>query len=294
MSGKKVLVIGGNSFIARVFMKDRKETLNLRPVARNTTGFSNEILVDDYGNIPDQAFQWAETVINFAAIVHEPKIKDEDIYREINYKLPLSLAKASKNAGCRHFIQISTIAVYGGAQKIDKDTKTQPITPYGIYKLKADLELAELSSNKFSVSCIRPSMVYGGGDAPGNLKSLIRLVKTGLPLPFAGIENKRQFLNVHNLAEALQLIIDKRIEDTILIADEEAISLSQLVKTIANEAGLKDRSFKLSFFWRLVKTLKPSIYKKLAGSLEIANTYSFSELGVTKSHSVKDGIREMV
>ena len=291
---KNILIIGGNSYLAQHFIAAYKNTFHLKSVSRKKTNFENEFIVSNLFDVPESLFHNIDVVINFAAIVHQPQIKDASIYELINYQLPLFLAKMALKNACSHFIQLSTIAVYGNTSIITKETPCLPNNDYGVYKLKADQELGELANDQFTVTSIRPSMVYGGYNAPGNMNSLIRLVGKNIPLPFKGIHNKRQFLNVHHLTQAINGIILQKLSGIIVIADEEVISTEELVEIISKAQNHKNKSFKFNLFWKIIKTFIPEIAHKLIDDLVIQNTYYFEELGIGTSYSVEDGIKEMI
>lgn len=294
MRKKNILVVGGKSYIAQEFIKKNHTYFNIHPVSRNKLNFNNAINIDDYFKLSESNFKNIDVVINFTAIVHQPKLKDEILYDLINYQLPVFLANMAQKSGCSQFIQISTIAVYGDVEFIDKKTICRPVNHYGKYKLKADYALRSMSNKQFSVVCLRPSMVYGSKSAPGNMNQLIRVVKTKLPLPFNGIDNQRQFLNINNLTQAIRGIIVKGLDGIIVLADEEGISLTSLTQIISEELGLKNRSFKSVLFWKLLRIFKPVIINKLTNNLIIENSHSFKELGVEYPVSVQQGISEMV
>ena len=47
---------------------------------------------------------------------------------------------------------------------------------------------------------LRPPLVYGPG-VKANFRALLRLVASGLPLPFAGIDNRRSLIFLDNLVD---------------------------------------------------------------------------------------------
>lgn len=291
---KNVLIIGGDSYIAQKFISANHSFFKLYCVSRKKTKFENELVIDNLFDLPESIFENIDVVINFAAIVHQPKIKDKNIYELVNYQLPLFLAKMALKHNCSHFIQISTIAVYGKTQIINDETACSPDNYYGESKLKADLELSKLTTKDFLVTSIRPSMVYGGHNSPGNMNSLIKLVKTNIPLPFRGINNSRQFLNVNNLTQALKGIILQRMQGIIILADEESISTFGIIDIISKTLNRKNICIRLNLFWRILQIIKPELKRKLTDNLVIKNTYSFEKLGIELPYSIEDGIKEMI
>lgn len=291
---RNILVIGGDSYIAQKFIETNKMYYNIYSISRVKTNNQNEYIIKNLFNLSDSKFMNMDVVINFAAIVHQPKTQDKDIYELINYRLPIFLAKMALSNRCYHYIQLSTIAVYGKAKLINDNTTPFPVNYYGEYKLKADIELSKLSGTNFQVTSLRPSMVYGGKNVPGNINSLIKIIKKNIPLPFKEIYNKRQYLNVNNLTQAIKGIIDQRKQDIIILADEESISTYELIDIVSRTLNKDNNCFKFNLLWKFMRVIKPEITRKLVDDLIIENTYSFNELGIKHPHSIEDGIKEML
>ena len=75
---------------------------------------------------------------------------------------------------------------------------------------------------------IRPPIVYGPG-VKSNFRNLIRLVKTGLPLPFGAIKNKHSFISLTNLVDFIAINVNykatpKAANEIFLISDGEDLS----------------------------------------------------------------------
>ena len=289
----KILIIGSDSFIAQRFIDKYRTIFDFSGVARIKTALKNEILLNDFNEIPESIFSGIDYVINFAAIVHQPQVKDPELYDKINHQLPVSLAEKAKKAEVKQFIQMSTIAVYGDCNQITINSEEKPVNDYGRSKLTADRDLLALHSDNFNVAIIRPPMVYGGGKAPGNMLRLINLAKKRLPLPFKGVDNKRDFINVHNLIQYLKIIIDKNLSGIYLVKDGEPVSTYEILKTIEHHLGKKVAQIAVpAFILKLIKTLRPKEYNKLFGTLTVDSNFPYEELVDRVSFS--EGIREMI
>ncbi|MDP3041577.1 MAG: NAD-dependent epimerase/dehydratase family protein [Candidatus Omnitrophota bacterium] len=57
------------------------------------------------------------------------------------------------------------------------------------------------------VVILRLPLVYGVG-VKANFKNLIKLAGSGLPLPFKGINNRRSFLYIGNLVDAIGVCVE--------------------------------------------------------------------------------------
>ena len=85
-------------------------------------------------------------IINLAALKSvEESIEKPDLYEKVNYSGVQGLLSASESAGVKYFIQSSTAAVYGSSEDgyVDELSPTNPISPYGETKLKAEAALSE-------------------------------------------------------------------------------------------------------------------------------------------------------
>ena len=288
----KILIIGSDSFIAQKFVCYSDINL-LQGISRTKVQTNCDIVIKDFFKIDEYFFEGMDIIINFAAIVHRPDIKDPDIYNEVNHKLTIINAKKAKNAGVKLFIQMSTIAVYGNSQNISINSSYQPQTPYGISKLKADEALLKMQDDHFKVAIIRPPMVYGGGKAPGNMLRLINLANKGIPLPFKGINNKRDFIHVNNLIQYLSIIAEKQLDGIHLISDHQPVSTEYLLNTISKYLDKKVPLIKIpKIGLKLLKKFRPKDYEKLFGSITIETNFPFENL--INRHSVEEGISEMI
>ena len=222
---KSILIIGGDSFIGSNFINSNLKIYNFKIVSRIKTTYSGELVLKDFFKIPDIFFQEIDVLINFAAIVHRKSYTSDKIYKKINYDLPKFLFNKSIKFGIKHFIQMSSIAVYDRSNIIKIGLNEVPSSAYGLYKLQTDNYLLGNSSNKINISCIRSPMVYGK-NAPGNMGLLIKLAKVKIPLPFKNINNKLSFININNLLDFLKIVINKKLDGILIPTDKKFTSLS--------------------------------------------------------------------
>jgi len=293
---RKIMLIGSDSFIAGNFIKACGDDYRIRGASPVSTRLEDELVLDDMFQLSAGDFEGVDSVINFAAIVHRPEISDSRLYERVNHQLPVHLAAAAKEAGAEHFIQMSTVAVYGPVERISRPTPTAPDNLYGESKLRADRALMEMEQNSFRVSIVRPSMVYGGRAAPGNMMKLIKLCDSPLPMPFRGIQNGRQFAYIGLLTEALNSMVSRGAGGVFLVADREPVSTPRLIRIIRSALGRPEKQFRVPGPARLVlEKCRPSLYRKLFGSLIIDVEDTYRELGLAGSeHHMEKGIEEMV
>jgi UDP-glucose 4-epimerase len=225
---KKVLIAGQNSYIGNSF--------------RNwLSSWPNEYNADVIDMVDDKwkngSFYGYDAIFHVAAIVHRKEKADmEQLYHKVNCELPVAIARKAKAEGVKQFIFMSTMSVYGlSIGSIGPSVKENPHSLYGKSKLEAEKELSLLIDEGFTVAIIRPPMVYGGDNCPGNYARLKDLVKW---LPFyPDFPNRRSLLHINNLCELVRLIIDQARGGYFFPQDETYISSCDLVKYISKDTG---------------------------------------------------------
>lgn len=276
-----ILLTGANGFIGSYFTQHYSSQYAI-------IAFS--FLKGDFESI---CLNEIDVVLHLSALVHQPKASQEE-FEQVNVQNTINLALKAKANGVKHFVFMSTIAVYGEDHCVlHKNLTCKPVEFYGMSKLKAEMALQKLQDEYFTVSIIRPPMVYGY-NALGNIKSLVRLIEKIPILPFANIKNQRSFVYVGNLCAMIESIIEAKKSGVFLACDDISLSTTRLIELIALEMGKKIYLVKLPFFAEFLKWFKPSIYKRLYESLEVDNAQTKKVLEFKNSYSVEEGIRFMV
>lgn len=277
----KILVTGSNGYLASSFIEQYKDKYE----------FQKFSLLNQ--KLEDIKIGGTDVVLHCAALVHQKVQHSYEKYHEINVDYPVTLAKLAKRNGVKQFVFISTIAVYGEDESLFENTICKPITPYGKSKLEAEKKLLSLSDDNFIISIIRPPMIYGK-NAPGNIDSLVKLVKKLPIIPLGKIENKRSFISIQNLCYIINEVITQQKVGIFLASDDESLSTSKLIKLISKNLDKKIYLIRIPFFESLLKILKPSFHKRLYGSLEVDNSITKQKLNLSNPYSVEDGIRLMI
>ena len=152
------------------------------------------------------AAPWAgATVFHLAARVHEPR-GDESAFEEDNVEKTAVLGEAAARGGARRIVFLSSIKVNGEetqARPFHPEDPPAPEDAYARSKWRAELALAETSRRMgLATVVVRAPLVVGPG-AAGNLRALLRLAASGMPLPFGAIDNRRTLVDVDDLAALL-------------------------------------------------------------------------------------------
>lgn len=232
-----------------------------------------------------------DCIVHVASIVHQKSKKyDFNDYYHSNVEKTIEIAKLAKEAGIKHFIFLSSMAVYGSSvTRINKDTTPQPDNNYGRTKLIAEEKLLELADECFKVAIVRPPMVYGK-DCPGNYIALSRLARKVRFFP--EIENERSMIYIDNLSIYLWKIIDEEGVGIYHPQNIEYVNTFNLVQEIAKCHGHKITGIKI--LNPLINALRKStnIFKKVFGDLTYDKELSTLEKGNYQLINFIDTIKE--
>jgi len=220
-------------------------------------------------------------------------------FRHVNVKGTVNLARQAASAGVRRFIFISSVKVNGeeSPKPYSESDAPAPQDAYGISKWEAEQALrgVEKETGREGV-VIRPPLVYGPG-VKANFLSLIRAVNRGIPLPIAGIMNKRSLLFLGNLIDAIVTCIDRKeaAGKTYLVSDGEDVSTPELVRRMGDALGRKAWLLPApQGLMRLAGRLlgKTSAVDRLLGSLTVDISRIRSELNWSPPYTMEQGLKE--
>jgi len=180
------------------------------------------------------------SVIHLAGRAHVLSDRQADetdrLYRLVNVEGTRILARQAAESGIKHFIFVSSVGAVADSSEspVSDTTPCRPTTPYGKSKLEAEKALKKVAGEHgMEWTIIRPPLVYGLGN-PGNMERLLKLIRTGIPLPLASVRNRRSFIYVENLVDLIALCLDnpKAFGKTFLPSDGEDLSTAQLIEKI--------------------------------------------------------------
>ncbi len=159
------------------------------------------------------------------------------------------LAHSAAKAGVRRLIHMSSVramseATLPGAPLRESDPP-RPSDPYGRGKLAIERALqAAARETGIEIVILRPPLVYGPG-AKANFRALMRLVASGLPLPLAGIDNRRSLIFIDNLVDLVgRACLHPGAAGRVLLARDAAdLSTPELIRILAAGLGRPARLF---------------------------------------------------
>lgn len=162
-----------------------------------------------------ESFQGYSAVVHVAGIVPKVGGAADDFYK-INTELTKSLGEKAKKEGVRHFVYISSMAVYGRSQHISPkkgmitaQTACEPNSDYGKSKWQAEESLRALEDENFLVTCIRVPSVYGEGKTE-YLDQYKHLNEKFGKIPYAFTRNYKSLIYLGNLCELIHLVLTSK------------------------------------------------------------------------------------
>jgi nucleoside-diphosphate-sugar epimerase len=285
----RILVTGAAGFIGQSLVEHlRRGGRDVLPVTRDMVAQMTDV----------------DALVHLAARAHvvaDTAADPLEEFRRVNVTGTERLADAAVRGGVRRFVFVSSIGVLGndsGGRAFTAADPPQPNEPYAVSKWEAEQRLLErVAGTATEAVIVRPPLVYGPG-VKGNFLRLLRLVNSGLPLPFAGLEARRSFVGLQNLCGLLEACIDHPAATgrVLLAADGEDVTLPELLDAIARGLGRPARLFKVP--WPLVESLAAMAGRRddlarLVGSLRVDASETRQVLGWQPHVRFDAGIRAM-
>jgi dTDP-6-deoxy-L-talose 4-dehydrogenase (NAD+) len=242
-----VLLTGGTGFIGqhvRSILARRNVSVRLisrtHPVSINP----NEVLIiNEIGQISENELQECEVLLHLAWGFLDD-FKSEDHLVKVLPEQISFLGKVLKS-GIKHIVAAGTCLEYGPRSgKLTEDLLPDPTIPYGM--AKNDLRSWMFGQLPIGVSLTwcRIFYPYGPGQSSSSLySSVIRACESGAPLHMSHGKQRRDFLQVEQLAEILvELSVSKRFNGIVNVGSGVPHSVDELVEKIARSARLPLKS----------------------------------------------------
>ncbi len=174
-----------------------------------------------------------DIVVHLANRAHRTAI---DRSAAVEAEAAAALARQAAAAGVRRLVHMSSVRAMGEATPPGVPFRAgdapRPQDRYGRGKLATERALlAATQGSGLDLVLLRPPLVYGPG-VRANFRALIRLAGSGLPLPFAGIDNRRSLIFIDNLVglTALACIHPAAAGRVLLARDAADLSTPQLLR----------------------------------------------------------------
>jgi nucleoside-diphosphate-sugar epimerase len=122
------------------------------------------VIVKDIRDVEVADLEGVDAVIHLAGLSNDP-LGDyrPALTEEINEKASIRLVKFAKSARVKRFLFASSCSNYGaaGSEFLNEEAAFNPVTPYGVSKVRVEAALSKMADEDFSPTYIRASTGYG-------------------------------------------------------------------------------------------------------------------------------------
>lgn len=247
---KNIVIIGGTGFIgSHIYKKLQQKGDNVYIVTRQKIQSKEKNIHFVQGDLQDgSSFKRLASrlpqsfyLIDVAALIPTPgKNVTAEEYIDANVHSHVQFFEFFTER-IQKVIYISTVDVYGRMKgnSFQEKNVCEPLTPYGLSKLL--LEEYYLFAQRIlniPVTIFRLSQVYGPGAHPFNaLPKFLDLAVQGETITVFGKgEEKRTYVHVHDVVQAVLLAVQKKKTGIYNVAGTETCSLRQLLNMVQKQS----------------------------------------------------------
>lgn len=208
------------------------------------------------------ALKGVDTVIHLAS-----KNIDSDGrgFEKVNVEGTANLCEAAAAAGCKKFIYLSSVGVYGHHKYCcaDEETPVRPDTPFSRSKAEAEkIILKHHSAGKFQGIILRHRFVYGAGD----VHVMPRIIKAAKKYPFL-LSSGRAKVSLIFVNELAEILIRFALEDIPFsdnpvyhVTDGVPVRYRDVIRAVCTAYSFKFPKFSIPFHLLYIPV---RIYEKL-------------------------------
>ena len=302
MKTKRILVTGVSGFIGRPLVAALlRAGYAVRAVTRRQVSFPDSVEV---ANVPDfmDPIDWnpilrgVDIIVHLAGLAHV-KIPDTPYseFDQINRIGTQRLAQAAKEAAIERFVYISSVRAQVGASAehtVREQDEPCPTDQYGRSKLAAELAI-RAAGVPFTI--FRPVVVYGP-HPKGNIRTLVRIARSFLPLP--ALRNRRSLLAVDNLISAIVFALNNpvTIGETYLVADPGPMTMREIFAILRKMQGRSLTSIYISqviIHLSLMMFGRKDLWARMSGDL-VVDTSKLESVGWRPAIATSEGLHGML
>ena len=225
-------------------------------------------------------------LVNLAALAH---------INNKNFKKKLLQLKDINNIEkniIKNFSNKNLKIIHISSAKVSDKIKNNQ-TDYAIVKKKGESIIRKYYKKHI---ILRPPLVYGP-NVKANFLILMKAIYNNLPLPFKKLAEKRSYMYIENLTDAILLILKKNhfTGKTYEISDNCLITNEKLVSFMANALGKKAKLFYLNP--KLINLVfiilgKRELFNKIMKEFIVTNKEFISDTGWKPPHHYSEGIKK--
>lgn len=189
-----------------------------------------------------RALEGVGVVIHLAGPAHALHAEGE-LHRAI-VEGTARLVEQARRCGVERLVFVSSIKAVAGASgsPLTEQDAPAPADAYG--KAKRATEAVVLAQPELHPIVLRPPLVHGP-EAKGNVRRLLGVADTALPLPLAGIENQRSLISLDALVAAIIAVVRRHDgpNGVFHLADRPALSTGAIIAALRQGLGRPARLF---------------------------------------------------
>ena len=169
----KVLVTGSHGYIGTVLVpmliEKGYEVVGLDTDYYERCTFYTDVpgintIKKDVRDVEKNDVEGFDAIIHLAGLSNDP-LGDyrPELTEEINERASIQLAEIAKGVGVKRFLFASSCSNYGeaGNEFLTEKASFNPVTPYGVSKVRVEAALSKMADKNFSPIYLRASTAYG-------------------------------------------------------------------------------------------------------------------------------------
>ena len=288
---QKILVTGGTGFVGSALVEAlQAEFHTVHYTTRQTPSGKVGIFADleaetDWLKLT----QGYDVVVHTAALAHSAGHSIENIDK-VNFSATQDILESCVTNKVKLFVFISSIKVHGektiGSLKFNGQSDYDPGDLYAQSKVKCEKCIRKkLHGTDCKYVILQCPLIIG--DRPkGNVKTIQRLVKLGIPLPFGCLnDNKRSVLRLSDLCSLIIHLLMKqhKVDSTILAPSSGTMSTRDIVEHVARANGITNVRFMKIPKWTIQVLLlsigRAKYIDKIISNLEVDDAVQLARIG---------------